>query len=342
LSLAEGAMISPQRSEWACLASGRRWFLVVVLAAAPLGCEATCTPPTGAGGPDGDAAARDGDAPPREAGGSDAEYGITILAVANVSDPAGIAVDRTRVYFTGTSAVMSVSKGGGQPVALAAASPRALAIDQMAVFYLSSDAILSVPLGGGTPTVLAAGTTTDAVAVDEAMVYRADNRGPIMKVATSGGVATRISFGLCYPSRLAIDVTSVYWIDCGISTAPFGGGPARLLSMSPAVGIGSRIVVDATGVYFTTAGVGAGVFSLSLGGGTPQTLAQAQQPSGIAVDDSNVYWVDEGRGIVGYVPKVGGVQQALAMGQASPRAIALDDAYVYWATTQAIVRAQKP
>lgn len=273
-----------------------------------------------------------------ERDGDEGTPGILLLATTQVSDPTTVAVDTTSVYWTSPSAVMKISKTGGQPVVLANASPPVLAVDETSVYYITNNSIMSVPLAGGIPKPLAAVGATEAVVVDATSVYWADNRGTIMKAPRAGGAATSLSFGDCYPERVAIDATFVYWIDCGVFRVPLAGGEKLELSATPAASVGVRIAVDSSGIYFTLPGSSGGVFATALDGGTPRILAQAQLASGLALDEANVYWTDAGMGAVAYVPKSGGPSVVLAASQNGPRAIALDAPYVYVATADAIIR----
>jgi hypothetical protein len=271
-----------------------------------------------------------------------------LLTGGGVADPADLAVDDTSVYWFSTNAVFKVAKGGGQAftLAMAMAGPSAIAVDSHSVYYTNGYALMSVPLGGGTPvTVVTSIGVTAALALNASHIYWANNRGPIdampMDAGIDGGAITQLGFGRCYPSRVAIDGISVYWADCGVSKAPLSGaGPTVQLTSSGS----GRIAVDSANVYFAASGVGAspgGVFSVPVGGGTAQLLAQAQLVSGLAADGTNVYFADQAQGTVQYVPRSGGAIVYLATGQTRPRGIAVDSSFVYFGTDEGIYRASR-
>jgi hypothetical protein len=88
----------------------------------------------------------------------------------------------------------------------------------------------------------------------------------------------------------------------------------------------SEIAVDANNVYWT----GNGVMQLSLGGGTPLTLASGAT-QGIAVDATSVYWTDSGINTkIGKVAIGGGTVTTLASVTGKPSELAVDSTSVYW------------
>ena len=93
---------------------------------------------------------------------------VVTLATGGIatSDPGGIAVSGTNVYYFGTGGLMSVPVSGGAPTMVAPGSGNAIALSSTDLFWVTSTSVMSVPIAGGTPTTLAT-IGGGAVAVNE-------------------------------------------------------------------------------------------------------------------------------------------------------------------------------
>ena len=112
------------------------------------------------------------------------------MTLATVSGPCiGIAVDSTRVYFAAASGEMSVALGGGAPATLTSAPGSGLAIDDQFVYFTSSGS-------------------------------------DVGKVSKSGGVVTSLATGQDQADGIAVDTSSVYWVNSG--GAPRTGSVMKL------------------------------------------------------------------------------------------------------------------
>ncbi|MHB8417808.1 MAG: hypothetical protein ACYDCL_07015 [Myxococcales bacterium] len=172
-----------------------------------------------------------------------------------------------------------------------------------------------------------------------------NNCGSCGNVCPSSGGTPGCANGVCdvvatlagasQAGDLAVDSTSVYWVNTGDGTVKkvglSGGTPVTLASSQ---GSPWGIAVDSSSVYWTDLSGGT-VMKVGLSGGTPVALASSQsKPMGIAVDGTNVYWTNDGpqvdTGTVMEVPLAGGTPVALASGQNGPYGIAVDGSSVYW------------
>jgi hypothetical protein len=181
-----------------------------------------------------------------------------------------------------------------------------------------------------------------------------------------------LASGLTYPVSVAVDATSVYWIDFGgLHKEPSGGGAPVLLSSTggeallirggsaywttgdtiqtvPVTGgattmlvsgiapLARAIAADAMFVYWASA---AGIVRMPLAGGPTTTLATNQQNvTAIAVDSTNVYWatVFSASATVMKAPLTGGSPVMLAPAINSVAALAVDSSFVYWADLDGI------
>jgi hypothetical protein len=57
--------------------------------------------------------------------------------------------------------------------------------------------------------------------LDDGNIYNADSSGPVLKAPLAGGAVATIATGQVNPDAIAVDETSVYWID-NSSTSPRG------------------------------------------------------------------------------------------------------------------------
>jgi hypothetical protein len=202
----------------------------------------------------------------------------------------------------------------------------------------------------GTPTFLAESAPQDArsVATDGTRVYwttwgtsGSQDGGMIMSASVNGGASTTLIANEGTTTDIAVDATSVYWMNYGknLRAMPKAGGAARTLFDTDEP---MTFALDDSFAYVTTTSA---VWKVALSGGAPQKLVDARVSEAIAVDDAYVYWVD--RGAVGdnftalsRVSKAGGAAQVLASGtgvfsETVMNALVVDNANVYWVATRA-------
>jgi hypothetical protein len=149
----------------------------------------------------------------------------------------GITTDATSVYWTTFSAPCAVMKaplGGGAPVALATVSSGAgsgIAVDASHVYAGAGQTVVKIPLAGGAPVTLAT-SGGQGIAIDESYVYFTNfsSSGKVQKVAKSGGPAIVLATDQSMPWGIAVDATSVYWVNAGNESgqAPWTGSVMKL------------------------------------------------------------------------------------------------------------------
>jgi hypothetical protein len=263
-------------------------------------------------------------------------------------------------------------------LALGQDNPTNLVLQNGTLYWTNTDdpgTVVSLPVAGGTPTTIASGRhQPSGLAVDAESVYWLDygtmtgtganatynNDGAVLKAPLAGGSVVTLASSLPAPFNIAIDASSVYWVDSGMTaddgavlSVPIGGGAIATLVSGQESPLG--IWVDATNVYWTNGGTFNGTTNLydkdgsvvqaPIAGGAPVTIASNQDSPGFVIsDETRVYWTNEGNldssgnvvaksGSVVEAPIGGGTPVTLATTQDWASGLVLSGGSLVWADT---------
>jgi len=157
---------------------------------------------------------------------------------------------------------------------------------------------------------------------------------------SDGACLTTLVSGAASKGSIAVDATSVYWVENGdtpaVKKVPLRGGePTTLVSGSPVALV--TIALDAKNVYYVGTAADAGVFTCAIEGcgGVPTLLAKSPDgvpgPVHVAVDGADVYWTTNGGNTVMKCGTngCGGAPTTLIGEPYEVLGVALDDEYVY-------------
>lgn len=117
--------------------------------------------------------------------------------------------------------IMKMGSAGENPTPLVTGvtNPDGIAVHGSHVYYTEVGRIRRVPVDGGQAITVAMAQTSGAIAVDAAGVYWANGtEGTVMTAGLDGGGSRVLASGQKMPTRLALDACHIYWLDIGAGT----------------------------------------------------------------------------------------------------------------------------
>lgn len=291
--------------------------------------------------------------------------GGTIRLLANLDAiPTDIEMDADHVYWSETSGpaagetgkISSVLKSGGEIKILRQGgdAPQSIKLVSSSMYWAEGGdigeiggfgRIAKMSISGGADFTVMSGISTSDEAqrfvVSDDYVYVAD-KFRIKRVSVRGGNTETLFLGDFEITDIALDETSVYWIEAPFSTVRRGSlhdGSVSTLAVSGSGGPPGPMRVKNGFVYWID-GFDA-IRKVSAAGGAVVTLA-SDLPflNDLEVDDGFVYFSEHDTGALRRMTTDGASMTLLAAqsAMASPRYLAIDSQYLYWIDQQVVGR----
>jgi len=237
--------------------------------------------------------------------------------------PSALALDATRVYWTGAMPPTGLTAGG---------------------------AVLSCSLGGcgSSPSVLASGVDdpTGVAVSGDSILWTEYDVGSVVSCPLTGCTAAPASVSSSQggPTAIIADASGIYWVNYNGSlkrcaSPSCTGGPTTLWVGQGTEAAITALAADNTNLYWTNGNPLAtgSVFQCAKSNCAATAIALASErssPMGIAVDATDVYWIEGGI----YKCAIGGCGgNPTFVAAASGPAIAVDGAHIYASTSNEIL-----
>ena len=240
------------------------------------------------------------------------------VLLSGINNPTDIVSDSKNIYWiekSANGALKQMPLVGGTPMILASSlnEPVSLVVFGGFVYWCDKDdgdgMIRSVPIDGGSIfDIYDTRITPTGIATDGQYVFFTEAwdspSGKVLKVSVNGGEAITLVSGLGAPFTVALDSTSVYWMEFGweqkLGKTKLDGSSTLILSTNNSYSWNPKILaVDDTNLYFGVQGGVAETYGViqkvSINGGEVTTIVKTGEysmPYNIAIDDTNIYWAE--------------------------------------------------
>jgi hypothetical protein len=234
-----------------------------------------------------------------DTGGSLVEAGLDgsnpHAVVTNLSNPYGVAVSSTHLYWTtGNGTVVEAGLNGSNPQVIATVDPQraglfGLAVDGSHLYW----ATYAIP-------------------------------GTIVRAGLGGDHARTVVSGQDCAYGIALDHTHLYWTNACfgmISRAGLDGSNAQVIATGQDGPMG--VAVSSSSLYWANEASGT-IVKAGLDGSNPQIIVTGQaNPTGVAVTGSLLYWSNRDNGTIMVAGLDGSSAQVIATGQFDPTGLAV-------------------
>ncbi len=244
----------------------------------------------------------------------------------------------THVFWTTPSSVQGIPRSGGAVTNLATgqSDPNGITVDDTHVYFTNRNEtgnIMRVEPSGGALTTVVTAESPNYVAVDQDSIYFGDGAA-IRRRSKNGSFSTYVAAQTSRSpvGRISVDSQYVYYFSPGYTDGLLGrdsiAATDDLLTLASGLRLPSDLAADTTHLYYVQSNVN-GVTRVPKAGGTKTTYGDSHV-SAVAVDDAHVFFSEDDNGRIMQVAKAGGTPVVRRTGASTPYKIEVRDGVVYW------------
>jgi hypothetical protein len=275
-------------------------------------------------------------APDDDSPAGEVEWASPVAVADSLDAPVGLAQRHTELIWGASNGrVEKIGKDGSGRSALADAPGHVvdLAVADFDLYWLDGEGgrIWTAPIDAGEPRLLSITATPPlALAVDATTLYWLE-QGRIMAMSRYGTTPTSLALLPYDAADLAIDEANLYWSSPGSGTIDTMPiyGGMPMPVATGQTEPGS-LAVDEQQLYWAT---DSAVMALDLTEPDAEpfvVVGGIGRPAWLYLAGGYVYWSSQVDGTVARAPKLGGAAQVVASGQEEPGAVVVDSQAVFW------------